>query len=85
MTTEQLSNHITHLFCCSGEVRYEICYRNKIYSCRSNDTLSYDRIQERDEIDARVQNQCGLTLKQAYLQLYRDGLKQHHLSTYKID
>ena len=85
MTIKQLEDARSGISCSAGTVRYSIKYRGKWYRCECNDTISFDRIRQCDEITDNQKGVLGLTYKQALYALYRAGLKQHRLSTYKID
>lgn len=71
-TAKDYEGLIHHLRYVSGTVMYEITFRGKDYYVRNHDTLSYDRIRERDYVDDNAFSH-GMTYKQALMNLYNYG------------
>ena len=45
MTLKELQSKIYSIgVCCGGQFEVIIEYRNKLYRCKSNDTLAYDSV-----------------------------------------
>lgn len=78
MTLKQLEDSLTGISCSAGVVRFGIKYKGRWYTrCVCNDTISFDRIRQRDNLSDSQMGTYGLTYKQALSTLYRAGLKQY--------
>ena len=58
-----------------------INYRCKDYHCESNNSQAWDRLQERDWVDANFVSD-GYTEKQAYQAFYDECMRKNHLGKY---
>lgn len=73
MTLRELQDKIYRVgVCCSGQFEVVILYRNKLYRCKSNNTLAYDAIKSDERIG-------GYTPRQAMQSLYDECKRKNNL------
>ena len=75
MTLKELQRKVYSIgVCCSGQFEVVIEYRNKLYRCKSNNTLAYDSVRfDPDPAD------CYYTPRQAMQALYDECKKKNNL------
>lgn len=76
MTTKQLADRVT-VSGVASNYRVVIEYRDKIYSCRSNNTLAMDRLHQQSTLRDSQRGTWGYTLRQA-LQAFYDECKSYN-------
>ena len=79
MTTYELKANVRVGTCLSGQFEVEIFHRGKSYTCSSNNTLAYDRIDGSDDWNSDREVHCGYTVRQAYQALYIECKKKNNL------
>lgn len=79
MKTKDLENKIYVGVCLSGQFTIRIEYRGKTYSCKSNNTLAYDRYKNSDYFLSDKQSMYGYTYKQALLAMYEECKRKNNL------
>lgn len=65
-----------------GHFVIHITYRGKEYSCRSNNTVAYDRITSENFAINTYSRLNGYTLYEAYMSLYTECLSKNELGKF---
>lgn len=73
MTAKEYEAKLRHVRCINGVVHYELLFRGRWFYVKSHDTLSSDRIKERNFMLNEEKGSGGLTYKQALRNLYNQG------------
>lgn len=79
MKTRDLENKIYVGVCLSGQFTIRIEYRGKTYSCKSNNTLAYDRYKGSDNFSSDKQSVYGYTYRQALQAMYDECKMKNNL------
>ena len=79
MKTRDLENKIYVGVCLSGQFTIRIEYRGKQYSCKSNNTLAYDRYSGSDNWTSNKQIRCCYTYKQALRAMFDECKRKNNL------
>lgn len=78
MKTRDLENKIYVGVCLSGQFTIRIEYRGRQYSCKSNNTLAYDRYKNSDYFFDK-QPMYGYTYKQALQSMFDECKRKNNL------
>lgn len=66
-----------------SDYRVRVNYRGKEYSCRSNNSIAWDRMSEAGDLYECERGAGWLTLRQAYLQFYEECCRKNHIGKYR--
>lgn len=78
MKTRDLENKIYVGVCLSGQFMIRIEYRGKTYSCKSNNTLAYDRCKGSDNF-CLTSHRYGYTYRQALQAMFDECKMKNNL------
>ena len=77
MTTQQLRERTRVEWCGYGQYKVTITFRGKQYTCKSNNSLAYDRLDDPDHGEKWLS--CGYSNHRAWQSFYDECKIKNHL------